>query len=131
MSDLVLGHQRMEGSEIMRIFIDAATGALGRRLVPLIGANGHEIVGTAAATAADNQPREQAPARQRPRARIARGAYSPRCLQHRPDGLALPDAIVVISLPSRRRRGREPDAHHQCRLGARHTNAPATEAVGA
>jgi hypothetical protein len=50
-------------------------------------------------------------------------------LQLRPDRFALPDAIVVISLPSRRRRGREPDAHRHCCLGVRRTHAPATEAV--
>jgi 2-alkyl-3-oxoalkanoate reductase len=30
----------------MKIFIAGATGAVGRRLVPLLGANGHEVVGT-------------------------------------------------------------------------------------
>jgi nucleoside-diphosphate-sugar epimerase len=30
----------------MRIFIAGATGAVGKRLVPLLGANGHEVVGT-------------------------------------------------------------------------------------
>src|SRR5215207_2492194 len=35
----------MKGA-IMRIFIAGATGAVGRRLVPLLGANGHEVVGT-------------------------------------------------------------------------------------
>ena len=30
----------------MRILVAGATGALGRRLVPLLGENGHEVVGT-------------------------------------------------------------------------------------
>ena len=30
----------------MRIFVAGATGALGRRLVPLLVANGHTVVGT-------------------------------------------------------------------------------------
>ena len=30
----------------MKIFIAGATGAVGKRLVPLLGANGHEVVGT-------------------------------------------------------------------------------------
>jgi nucleoside-diphosphate-sugar epimerase len=30
----------------MRIFIAGATGAVGKRLVPLLRANGHEVVGT-------------------------------------------------------------------------------------
>src|SRR6476646_8808866 len=38
--------QQNEGSEIMKIFIAGATGAVGKRLVPLLGANGHEVVGT-------------------------------------------------------------------------------------
>jgi nucleoside-diphosphate-sugar epimerase len=46
MCDLVLGHEANERSEIMRIFIAGATGAVGNRLVPLLGANGHEVVGT-------------------------------------------------------------------------------------
>jgi nucleoside-diphosphate-sugar epimerase len=46
MCDLVLGHEANERSEIMRIFIAGATGAVGKRLVPLLGANGHEVVGT-------------------------------------------------------------------------------------
>jgi hypothetical protein len=60
LSDLVLGHRSDGSSEIIRIFIDGATEALGRRIVALVGANGHEIVGTAAGTAAVDQPREQA-----------------------------------------------------------------------
>jgi uncharacterized protein YbjT (DUF2867 family) len=30
----------------MKIFVAGATGALGRRLVPLLVANGHTVVGT-------------------------------------------------------------------------------------
>ena len=30
----------------MKIFIAGGTGAVGKRLVPLLGANGHEVVGT-------------------------------------------------------------------------------------
>jgi nucleoside-diphosphate-sugar epimerase len=46
MGELVLDHEANERSEIMRIFIAGATGAVGKRLVPLLGANGHEVVGT-------------------------------------------------------------------------------------
>ena len=44
--DLVLESEANERSEIMRIFIAGATGAVGKRLVPLLRANGHEVVGT-------------------------------------------------------------------------------------
>jgi 2-alkyl-3-oxoalkanoate reductase len=30
----------------MRIFVAGATGAIGRRLVPLLVANGHTVIGT-------------------------------------------------------------------------------------
>ncbi|MBA3350456.1 MAG: NAD(P)H-binding protein [Actinobacteria bacterium] len=30
----------------MRVFLAGATGAIGRRLVPLLTANGHEVIGT-------------------------------------------------------------------------------------
>jgi nucleoside-diphosphate-sugar epimerase len=43
---LVIEHVANERSEIMRIFIAGATGAVGKRLVPLLVANGHEVVGT-------------------------------------------------------------------------------------
>ena len=33
----------------MRIFVTGATGVIGRRLVPLLAANGHTVVGTARA----------------------------------------------------------------------------------
>jgi nucleoside-diphosphate-sugar epimerase len=41
-----LEHEPNERSEIMRIFIAGATGAVGKRLVPLLRASGHEVVGT-------------------------------------------------------------------------------------
>jgi nucleoside-diphosphate-sugar epimerase len=46
MRHLVIEHEANEGSEIMKIFIAGATGAVGKRLVPLLRANGYEVVGT-------------------------------------------------------------------------------------
>jgi nucleoside-diphosphate-sugar epimerase len=50
MRDLVLEHDSNERSEIMRIFIAGASGTVGRRLVPLLVAEGHEVVGTTRST---------------------------------------------------------------------------------
>jgi nucleoside-diphosphate-sugar epimerase len=46
MRGLVLEHDSEQRSEIMRIFIAGATGAIGKRLLPSLRANGHEVVGT-------------------------------------------------------------------------------------
>jgi nucleoside-diphosphate-sugar epimerase len=46
MRHLVLEHEANERGETMRIFVAGATGAVGKRLVPLLAANGHEVVGT-------------------------------------------------------------------------------------
>jgi hypothetical protein len=79
-------------------FIAGARGAAAKRLVPLVGAEGDEIVETAAAPGADGRPRAQSPARHRPPVRIARGARHHAGLQLRPNGSLLPDATVAISL---------------------------------
>jgi nucleoside-diphosphate-sugar epimerase len=44
--DLVFEREPNERSEIMRIFLAGATGAVGKRLVPLLVAAGHEVAGT-------------------------------------------------------------------------------------
>jgi nucleoside-diphosphate-sugar epimerase len=46
MRHLVREDEANERSETMRIFVAGATGAVGKRLVPLLVANGHDVVGT-------------------------------------------------------------------------------------
>jgi nucleoside-diphosphate-sugar epimerase len=50
MRHLVREDEANERSETMRIFVAGATGAVGKRLVPLLVASGHDVVGTTRST---------------------------------------------------------------------------------